>query len=360
MPNNSQERSEEPLRVAFFITPNERGTAVAVYDYAHFNETLLGNQSYIFMPVSALSHPAADRFKERFDVIPLEDEASITESLEAKQVQVCYQLIHGRRALGHPNYDTPAGCRMVAHCVFSTKEPVGDVHASISDFLNGKCGTNCPVVPHMIHLPKVEGDLRASLGIPADATVFGRYGGRDTFSVKLARELITELVQTHPNMYFIFMNTEAFCEPHPQIIHLPASFDLVEKVTFINTCDAMLHARRDGETFGIAVGEFSINNKPIFTFAPPEFGWKRWKYLIAQSFKSVTKTGQRLPKKTATEHVSILGDKAQVYSSKKELKQMLIAFDRVQAEAQDWDCYSERFSPSPVMKQFKDVFLDGL
>ena len=36
------------MNVAFFIQPNERGTAVAVYDYAHFNEELLGNRSCLF------------------------------------------------------------------------------------------------------------------------------------------------------------------------------------------------------------------------------------------------------------------------------------------------------------------------
>ena len=345
--------------VAFFITPNERGTAVAVYDYAHFNEVLLGNQSYIFMPTAAIDHPAADRFKHRFEVITYEDDASITALLKAKTIQVCYQLIHGRQALGHPTYLVPDGCRQAVHCVFSTKEPCGDVHASISNFLNQKCGTDCSVVPHMIHLPDVKGDLRLELNIPEGATVFGRYGGRDTFSVQLAHKVIPELVANDPNLYFIFMNTEPFCESHPQVIHLPASFDLEEKVRFINTCDAMLHARRDGETFGIAVGEFSIKNKPIITFAPPESGWKRWKYLIAQSFKSVTKTGQRLPKRTSTEHINILGDKAQVYCSRKELKSLIQNLNPATLQAKNWDAYSEGYSPGPVMRRFYQVFLQG-
>ena len=29
----------------------------------------------------------------------------------------------------------------------------------------------------------------------------------------------------------------------------------------------MLHARKDGETFGLAVAEFSVANKPIITYA---------------------------------------------------------------------------------------------
>jgi glycosyltransferase involved in cell wall biosynthesis len=57
------------------------------------------------------------------------------------------------------------------------------------------------------------------------------------------------------------MNTHPFCEPRPNIIHLPASSDCDTKSRFIRSCDAMLHARYDGETFGLAVAEFSAHNR---------------------------------------------------------------------------------------------------
>ena len=38
------------------------------------------------------------------------------------------------------------------------------------------------------------------------------------------------------------------------------------KVEFINTCDAMLHARYIGESFGLSCAEFSVRNKPIITY----------------------------------------------------------------------------------------------
>ena len=41
--------------------------------------------------------------------------------------------------------------------------------------------------------------------------------------------------------------------------------DLNKKVEFISSCDAMIHARQMGETFGAAVSEFSIKNKPVIT-----------------------------------------------------------------------------------------------
>ena len=62
------------------------------------------------------------------------------------------------------------------------------------------------------------------------------------------------------------MNTEVFYN-HKNIIYLPKSLDKKNKSKFVSTCDAMIHARYDGETFGLAVAEFSSANKPIITFA---------------------------------------------------------------------------------------------
>ena len=39
------------------------------------------------------------------------------------------------------------------------------------------------------------------------------------------------------------------------------------KASFVRACDAMIHARGRGETFGLAISEFAIENKPIITYA---------------------------------------------------------------------------------------------
>jgi hypothetical protein len=59
------------------------------------------------------------------------------------------------------------------------------------------------------------------------------------------------------------MYHDPFMSSHPNIRFLPGSSDMKRKRMFINTCDAMLYAREGGETFGIAIGEFSICDKPI-------------------------------------------------------------------------------------------------
>ncbi len=47
---------------------SERGTDVALYDYAHFNETLLRNRSLILCPAAA-DVSCIDKFRSRFFVV---------------------------------------------------------------------------------------------------------------------------------------------------------------------------------------------------------------------------------------------------------------------------------------------------
>jgi len=347
------------MNIAFVITANERGTAVATYDYAHFNETLLNNRSILLAREVHRGDPSLERFAERFNINYFASEAERYSIIKVNNVQLCYHLIPGKKAHGHPTYRRPEGCRIAYHCVFSTSDPAGDVYAPISRYLNDKNGTSFPVVPHMIHLPDHDRDMREELDIPAEATVIGRHGGACRFNINFAHELLHETVQSNPNIYFLFLNTDRFCESHPQIIHLPVCYDLDEKVRFINTCDAMLHGRKGGETFGIAVGEFSIKNKPVITYYPPQSGLANVKHRARQAFNSVTKIAQRLPITPAHEHINILGGKALTFSSKKELKLILDNFDREWSQKQDWDAYSANYSPSPVMKKFDRVFIQG-
>jgi hypothetical protein len=347
------------MNIAFFISPNERGTAVATYDYAHFNETLLGNRSVLFAQESSRGTPSVEHFAKRFHIHFYEEQADLHDILKDNEVKLCYHLIPGRKAHGQPDYRRPEGCRIAYHCVFSTSDPAGDAYAPISRFLNDKYGTSFPVVPHMISLPDHNRDMREELGIPSDATVIGRHGGACRFNIDFAHELLHEIVQQNPYIYFLLLNTDRFCEPHPQIIHLPVCYDLDEKVRFINTCDAMLHGRKGGETFGIAVGEFSIKNKPVITYYPPQSGLASLKHRARQAFNSITKTAQRLPINPAHEHINILGDKALTFHTKKGLRSILLDFDRELSQQQDWDAYSANYSPVPVMKQFDKVFIQG-
>jgi hypothetical protein len=123
------------------------------------------------------------------------------------------------------------------------------------------------------------------------------------------------------------MNTAPLCEPMDNIIHLPMQLDPIEKVKFINTCDAMLHARKQGETFGLAVAEFSIKNKPVIT-----------NYICKDRA-----------------HIHMLKDKGIYYLNGFHLKFILNRYEP--NPLKEYDAFSEKYNPVAVMQKFNEVFL---
>ncbi len=301
----------------------ERGTDVALYDYALGNEEILGNQSWILCPATA-DLTALEKFRARFSVLLYRDAQALQHLLAP--IDVYYVIDHGA-ARQRPR---PPRGRTAVHCVFECKEPHGDVYAAVSDWVAQHRGDSSkppvPVVPHMVWLPQAEGDLRGELGIPLAATVFGRHGGPSTFDIPFAHAEVRRAVDAREDVWFVFLNTARFCAPHPRIVHLPATVDMQQKARFVATCDAMLHARREGETFGLSCAEFSIGNKPVVS------------WLLS-------------PDRC---HIETLGDKGIYYRDADGLGRILLRFKKVRG---DFDAYSKRFSPASVMQQFDRVFL---
>ena len=130
------------------------------------------------------------------------------------------------------------------------------------------------------------------------------------------------------------MGTDCFVKrnifrPYRNIIFLPPTLDIDRKVKFINTSDAFLHARRQGESFGMAIGEFSIKNKPIITWALSD----------------------------EKSHIDILKEKSILYHNQNDLENILSNFQP--DNNTDWDCYSKVFNPTSVMKKFEEVFINS-
>ena len=121
------------------------------------------------------------------------------------------------------------------------------------------------------------------------------------------------------------MNTYPFYH-HPRIIYLNCNIDLEYKVKFINTCDVMIHARSDGETFGLSIAEFSIKNKPIITCPCGDL-----------------------------EHIKILGTLALKYKTKEELIDIFKNIKTTISLRSDWNAY-RLYSPEYVMNMFKVIF----
>ena len=166
-------------------------------------------------------------------------------------------------------------------------------------------------------------NLNVSLNIPLDAKVFGAYAGKTEFNINVVKEVIKETVRKDPKTFFIFMNIPEF-DNHPNIKFLPSSYDLIEKSKFVDTCDYMIHARSGGETFGLAISEFSLAGKPVITYG---------------------ESGERA-------HIEMLGDYGITYSNPEELKDI---FENTQKYLK-YDDYSIPyliFSPENVIKKFK-------
>lgn len=300
-----------------------RGTGVAIYDYACGNERLLGGRSIIAYDAD-VPHDTGmfDKFSQRFELLPLAAGTDLDQYEASRQADLVYSLGTGVLSQRLP---------CMVHAVFRTRpsQVRGASFAYVSDWLARFCSNGrLPAVPHMISLPAVDADLRAELGIPAGATVFGGMGGAGSFDLEFARGVVCQVADARPDIWFLFLNITPFAE-HPRIRFLPGTGDMQYKTAFINSCDAMLHARKRGETFGLACGEFSVRNKPVITYGC---------------------SGER-------NHLDVLGDRALCYYGPRTLRELLLGFDREVMRTQQWDVYSERFAPERVMQQFDEVLV---
>jgi len=326
------------MNVGFFVRHfTERGTEVSVYDYAKYNEDVLKNKSFIicFQPETQKMYgliterASYAKFCSRFPVIEISSLLDMPILITVLGLTHFYTQTHGDGGdiYEFNNKAIWGNCKTIKHCVFHTTFPESDFYISISETLNVKNNTDIPVIPYIVDLPEENTNLRDELQIPSDAMVFGRYGGMYEFNILIAHEAIKQHVNTNPNCYFLFMNTDKFYE-HPRIIYLDKNVDMHYKVRFINTCDAMIHAREGGETFGLAIAEFSIKNKPIITCNSGD-----------------------------TEHIRILADRAILYHSVEELLEIFSNIKTIIHSRDDWNAYT-LYSPEYVMGLFKQHIFD--
>jgi glycosyltransferase involved in cell wall biosynthesis len=116
----------------------------------------------------------------------------------------------------------------------------------------------------------------------------------------------------------------------PNIIYIPASYDLETKQRFLSTCNACVHARADGETFGMAIAECSISGLPVITHS----------------------------NSGASNHLYILGPHAIRYNDTFSLYRAMATFDPAAArdKADLYRSLYARFSPANVMLDFLSNF----
>lgn len=314
------------MRVAFRSAYlGHRGTEVALYDYALEARGYLGIEPLILMPPKSSGEPAGvrARFEENFSCRECGNPGQLDGILQEEKCDVFYSLKNG-------HWDGWASDLVPTwvHAIFPEVQAHGTKYAFVSRWLSETWGYGeVPWVPHMIRPWEEEGDLRQELGIPAEAKVFGRHGGADSFDLPAAREAVRTVSEQHPEIHFIFLNTDPFLFPRPaNVHHLEGTADRGRVGRFLRTCNAMVHGRTRGETFGMAIAEAGICGRPVFT----------WRHSPERN------------------HLDWVTDECWRYSDAAELHAKLVHFQPGDA----MDCsFAEEFSPANVMEKFREVFL---
>jgi hypothetical protein len=314
------------MKIGFLVNQiDNRGTGNALFDYAYYNEEILNNESSIFVLNPRDYDPyMGTKLSRRFVDIHTDWDLRNRDF----NLDLIYHIKSGEDD-GYRPSGASAGTPYAVHAVFDGSSPHGHRYATISEWMGWKF--SIPYVPHIVELSEPSHTLRKQFNIPADAVVFGRHGGADTFDIPWAWDAINDCLKWRKNVYFLFMNTEypagrRFHDPE-RVIFLPPTGDGAYKASFIYACDAMIHARFRGETFGIAVGEFAVAGKPVITFSES-------------------------PEKA---HIQHLGEQSIPYRNANELFYILKNYE---ADAVTVGQYNS-FTPRRVMRRFAKVFLNG-
>ena len=240
---------------------NERGVAVAIFDYAFHARALLGVEPIILHETRNPPEPAqVERFARCFPTHGYRSDEERQRLIERERIGVAYFLKTGRKPI-----PVSKSSRTAVHEVFRFFHPHGDAYAYVSTWLaKATTGSRYPAVPLIVDPPPSRANLRAEFGVPADAFVVGRHGASDQFNVPFVAEAIEAALRRRKNLWLMLLNTDRFSS-HERIIHLPRAGDRQRVADFVGSCDAGLNARRSGEAFGLSIAEFLCEDKPVLS-----------------------------------------------------------------------------------------------
>jgi len=260
-----------------------------------------------------------DELEKEFEVVGYRA-GDLKKKIDDLHIDLAYFINSGQKE------SLPTNCKTAVHAVFQFNQPHGDRYAYISDWLSQKMsGGDIPFVPHIVQLPDTTENYRSAFNIRADQIVIGRIGGYYTFDIPFVKEYIKRLVTDNDAFIFLFAGTEPFIS-HPNVRFINEFHNPLKKAKFINTCDAMLHARDRGESFGLSIAEFLSLNKPVLA-------WNG---------------GHDL------NHLDMLKDSGLLYNDANDLNYLL---HNLPGFKEDWTKRVEQYKPIPVMNKFKEVFL---
>ena len=253
------------MKIGFYLREiNFRGIANSIYLFAINNQKILKNESIIIYNSTAVDNQneAIMEFKKNFKIYKIKNFEELNVLNERLKLDFIYFQRDGAKDKLLRN------CKNLIHAVFPQNlfQYHGHAYVYISKWLSKTCSNSkIPYSNYSINLSKSKKNLRKKLNIPKYAKVFGYHGGENSFDLQFVKDVVKKISSEKENIYFLFMNVKKFTS-NKNVIFLKGSFNIKKKKEFINSCDAMLHARSLGESFGISCVEFAICNKPIITY----------------------------------------------------------------------------------------------
>ena len=233
------------------------------------------------------------------------------------------------------------------HVVFNIYEPHGNKYAYISKWLadhsarqsnilipRGRSKVPNPFikrlwVPFGVDMPLPNESLRSEWGISDEARICIRLGGETTFDIPWVQNVIIDLLENDLNFYFVGYNTNKFTN-HKRALFYPAINSKQEKSNALHSADIFLHARKQGESFGMAILEAMQVKIPIIAWRG---GWDK-------------------------NHTKILS-KESLYKNEKDLRLKLrqgLSAETVRVNGIE----SEKYRPSETIKIFKTIFGENI
>jgi glycosyltransferase involved in cell wall biosynthesis len=296
-------------------------------DYARYNQKILGNESVIgyfgdheYFPDGGTEQEVVNQVKKEFNVLKVGFSAlnKICEKFDFAY----FQRAGSREIL-------PDTTRTGVHAVFRYHEPHGDVYAYISRWLSWHMSSGKEkYVPYVVNLPEPTVDpttIRRHLGISPEKYVVGRFGGYNTFDIPFVHRVIAETLTIRNDIVFVMLNTAPFYL-HPNILYLRPISDVQSKANYINMCDAFLHGRTGGESFGMAIAESLFFGKPVLAY---EGGADR-------------------------NHVDMLRLTNLIYNEDSLFEKL----NDLQNQTGNWKELVDEYTPRHVMGRFREVFLN--
>lgn len=299
-----------------------RGTEVALYDYALYNETILGNKSYILSDKNK-DLQTLKKFQDKFEVFLYNSFEDTFEFTKDNNVTHAYFIKGG----DNDNKLIP-NIKNAIHAVFQERDFHGDSYAYVSKWLAEKMNEPEKYVPHIVTLPSPQKNYRTKLGLSNEQIIIGRYGGLNEFDLPFAKQAVIDCAKSRSDVTFLFMNTTAFCVL-PNVIFIEGTYNLQNKSDYINTCDYMLHARHRGESFGLAISEFLFHDKPVIS----------WKNGLDRN------------------HIEMMQDRGIWYDNQEQLNGLLLNLNKNNKPQGYYKSIVDQFCPEVVMKRFEQIFL---